>query len=381
MSALRDRTCWIFIKKIKRLCPETVFHGTDIEHQHETTGKRYLKYLEDRRQKNSDEYKRVVESIEQAKQCYACSIASDAYYKDKLVKNFCYEFDALRGENVMGIYASFHVTSNDPIDFSVMGKRLWAIYDGNVHTKDLTKKEEVESNFPSIKRKSGQIFLLGEKFADKNCLNREFEFWNKYYYKHGLRHLFIESGYATAQLLNLWMKSNDDKILKQLGKDWESFGIKVADMLEFYRKIKKLCPQTIFHGTDMENPVIGKRYMKYLENNGLKGAKEYGRAKESVKQYKKYRAIDEGYWVLREEMMFKNLKRALYLFEGNGVMGIYGSFHVEDEYADDFSNMASRLAEFYGVMVHREDLTKKVNNLNDFVNIAHEFAVSTERSR
>lgn len=360
-----------FYKKIKKLCPETTFYGTDIEHQHKTTGKQYLEYLEGRGLKNSKEYERAVESIEQAKQCYACSAASEAYYNDKLVENFRREFDALKDTNVMGIYGRYRIADGDQTDFSVMGKRLWAIYNGNVYTKDLTKNE---ADFPPINGKSKQIFLLGEKLADKDCLNKEFELWYKYYHRHGFRHLFTESGYATAQLLNLWMKSDNDKILIQLGKDWKSLGVnKIADMLEFYRKIKKLCPKTIFHGTDIENPVTGKRYLKYLENRGLDNSEEYRRAKESIAQYEKYRAIDDGYWILREEMMFRNLERALYLFEGNSVMGIYGSFHVKSGNSRTVSNMADRLSELYGATVHRKDLTEERNDPNDFVNIAHRF--------
>ena len=36
-----------FFHEIKDRCPETVFHGTDVGHQYDTTGARYLKYLED----------------------------------------------------------------------------------------------------------------------------------------------------------------------------------------------------------------------------------------------------------------------------------------------------------------------------------------------
>lgn len=353
-----------FYRKIKKLCPETIFYGTDIEHQHKTTGKRYLRYLEDRGLKNSEEYKRTVESIEQAKRCYACSAAGDAYHNDKLVENFRREFDALKDTNVMGIYGRYHIADN------VMGKRLWAIYNGNVHTKDLTKNE---SDFPPINGKSKQIFLLGENLADKDCLNKEFELWHKCYHQHGFRHLFTESGYATAQLLNLWMKSDREEILIQLGKDWKSLGIEVDDMLEFYGKIKKLCPETVFHGTDIENPVTGKRYLNYLENKGSDNSKEYKRAKESIAQYEKYRAIDDGYWILREEMMFRNLDRALYLFEGSNVVGIYGSFHVKSGNSGTVSNVANRLSELYGATVHIKDLTEERNDPDDFVNIAHRF--------
>lgn len=136
-------------------------------------------------------------------------------------------------------------------------------------------------------------------------------------------------------------------------------GIEPIDVLEFYRKIKKLCPKTIFHGTDIENPITGGRYLKYLENKGSNNSKEYKLAKEAIAQYEKYRAIDDGYWILREEMMFKNLEHALYLLEGNSIVGIYGNFHIKPDNLWPVSNMTNRLSEFYGAAVHRKDLTKK----------------------
>lgn len=35
-----------FFQKIKSECPETIFHGTDVGHQYDTTGNRFLSYLQ-----------------------------------------------------------------------------------------------------------------------------------------------------------------------------------------------------------------------------------------------------------------------------------------------------------------------------------------------
>ncbi len=59
-----------FLKKIKEDYPQTVFHGTDIEHMYQTTGPRYLAYLEEHGQKDSEEYKTVQENIEQGRCFY-----------------------------------------------------------------------------------------------------------------------------------------------------------------------------------------------------------------------------------------------------------------------------------------------------------------------
>ena len=37
-----------FYRTVKEGCPETVFHGTDVGHQYDSTGARYRDYLEER---------------------------------------------------------------------------------------------------------------------------------------------------------------------------------------------------------------------------------------------------------------------------------------------------------------------------------------------
>lgn len=59
-----------FLKQIKEQYPETVFHGTDVGHTWESTGPRYLAYLEANGQKDSEEYRRAQENMEQGKRYY-----------------------------------------------------------------------------------------------------------------------------------------------------------------------------------------------------------------------------------------------------------------------------------------------------------------------
>ena len=59
-----------FLKQIKEQYPETVFHGTDVGHTWESTGPRYLAYLEVNGQKDSEEYRRAQENMEQGKRYY-----------------------------------------------------------------------------------------------------------------------------------------------------------------------------------------------------------------------------------------------------------------------------------------------------------------------
>ena len=62
---------------------------------------------------------------------------------------------------------------------------------------------------------SGQIYLYGEEHASKAILEEEFELWNTYYHDNGMRDLFVELPYYSAEFLNLWMKSDNDDILEQ----------------------------------------------------------------------------------------------------------------------------------------------------------------------
>jgi len=98
-----------FYKMIKKYCTETIFHGTDIGHQHNTTGERYLKYLEDNNLKDSEQYKLAVESNEQGKYYQSNYGNTNIYRENKISENFIREFDKLNGESGMGIYGAAHI--------------------------------------------------------------------------------------------------------------------------------------------------------------------------------------------------------------------------------------------------------------------------------
>jgi len=50
----------------------------------------------------------------------------------------------------------------------------------------------------------GQIWLYGENHSDPKCLKKELEIWGTFYAE-GMRDLFIEMPFYTAELLNEWM--------------------------------------------------------------------------------------------------------------------------------------------------------------------------------
>ncbi|WP_406242448.1 hypothetical protein ACF3M2_19735 [Tissierella carlieri] len=128
-----------FYKKIKSECPETIFHGTDVGHQHHTTGRRFLKYLEENNLESSEQYLLAQEAIEQGKYYYEHS--DHVYRENKMVENFIREFDKLKGENIMGIYGGAH-TDFDAKDYMTnsvpcMAKQLKERYGDAIYSEDL----------------------------------------------------------------------------------------------------------------------------------------------------------------------------------------------------------------------------------------------------
>lgn len=128
-----------FYKKIKSECPQTVFHGTDVGHQYNTTGKRFLEYLSSSGLEGSAQYLLSQDAIEQGQHYYDND--DDAYRENKMAENFIREFDKLSGENIMGIYGGAHI-GLEAMDYNThtvpsMANQLKARYDDAVHSEDL----------------------------------------------------------------------------------------------------------------------------------------------------------------------------------------------------------------------------------------------------
>ena len=207
---------------------------------------------------------------------------------------------------------------------------------------------------------AGQITLYGEIHGIAAIKEYEAERW-KECYDRGMRHLFVESPYYTAQWLNLWMDAEGDEILEQLHRDWEGTYASGAETLDFYRTIKEQCPETVFHGTDVGHQYdsTGARYRDYLEEQGLTDTEDYRLTLEAIEQGQTfYRAEDDTY---RENTMADNFIREFDALDGESVMGIYGGAHIALDGVDYNSGtvpaMAAQLKERYGDAVHTEDIT------------------------
>lgn len=109
-SALYNPDYKTFLKKIKEACPDTIFHGTDVGHQFNTTGQRYLKLLRDSGKRSSIQYQKALNNAEQGAYFYATG--DFAYREIKMSENFIQEYELLKGQPVMGIYGTAHISMN-----------------------------------------------------------------------------------------------------------------------------------------------------------------------------------------------------------------------------------------------------------------------------
>ncbi len=206
---------------------------------------------------------------------------------------------------------------------------------------------------------SGTIHLYGEQHGVASIIDNEYELWLAYYNKRNMRHLFIEMPYYSAEFLNVWMKSDDDTILDELFIDIAGCSANTPEDKIFFQKIKKNAPETVFHGTDVghQAETTGKRYLKYLEQNGRKNSRQYQIAQDNIEQGKKYYGFFGKNVDYREDMMVENFVRELKSIDPQDIMGIYGSAHTAKRARfcnGRIDNMATRLsARSYNVNTYR----------------------------
>ena len=209
----------------------------------------------------------------------------------------------------------------------------------------------------------GQIYLYGEQHGVEKIMDKEFELWFDYYHNQNIRHLFVELPYYTAEFLNIWVKSDSDDMLDEIYEDIAGTDMHVPYTKEFYKKIKRDCPETIFHGTDVghQHNTTGKRYLKYLEENTLKASDQYSLTKETIQQGKDYYKFIGSDHVYRENKMTENFIREFEKLNNENIMGIYGGAHTELESMDYMTKsvpcMANQLKARYGESVITENLT------------------------
>ena len=213
---------------------------------------------------------------------------------------------------------------------------------------------------PYYPSETAAIYLYGEYHGKQEYLEKEFEIWKSHYEQDGMRDLFIEAEYYTAQMLNLWLQEPDDEILDVIYQNNEGTLAHTEAELDFYRKIKEECPETVFHGTDIGHiRETGAWYLDYLEAHGMEDSREYELTQENMAQGDRYYAngeLDNSY---RENCMVENFICAYDTLNGAAVMGIYGDAHADpsDPSTDNGTHrMAFQLREHYGDIIQYESI-------------------------
>ena len=197
---------------------------------------------------------------------------------------------------------------------------------------------------------TGKIYLYGELHSVEAILDQELERWQAYYHEENMRHLFMELPYYTAEFLNLYMQAEGEEILDAIHEDSVGTSAYTPEVKEFYRQIKETCPETIFHGTDVGHQynTTGQRFLEYLEDNGLQETEQYALTQQAIEQGRTfYEQRDHAY---RENQMVENFIRTFESLQGESIMGIYGSNHIELNAKLDLNTdrMADQLYECYG---------------------------------
>lgn len=225
---------------------------------------------------------------------------------------------------------------------------------------------------------AGTVYLYGEEHAKEELIQQELELWENLYAT-GARDLFLEDGYASAQLLNQWMQAEDDTLLNEHFKAVQGTLGGSEVYRTFYEQIKQNCPETVFHGTDIEHQYrsLGYQYLTYLAADGKKDSPEYAQALESIQQAKQYYSdVYAGNTakadVYRENCMAENFMRELDALDAEkktDVMGIYGAAHTQLDAMEYTTGsvpcMANQLYQKYGERIVSKDLRAARKDLTE----------------
>ncbi|MDR2101574.1 MAG: hypothetical protein LBP43_03290 [Treponema sp.] len=202
-----------------------------------------------------------------------------------------------------------------------------------------------------------KIILIGEEHGVDWIYDLEFTTWKKYY-DEGFRHLFVEASYFDGEYLNLWIQSDKDDLYEALFLDKKGTPAYNQSSYEFYKKIKRECPLTIFHGTDVghQYDTTGERFLEYLTENNLQSSEQYILALEAIEQGKNFYKDDS--WEYRENTMTQNFIREYDRLKNERIMGIYGGAHTNynnQACYGDYPCMAKQLRSYYGDIIYFEN--------------------------
>lgn len=164
-TAAHSQNVLDFYRTIKEKYPETVFHGTDVCHQYDSTGERYLALLRERGLEDSDEYALAIENIEQGKTFSSFyGYDGEGYRENCMAENFIRAFEANGGKSVMGIYGGAHVDP-ESLNYYGMGPSMAMLlaerYGDALHWRDLNRLELVRTETMTVNGKDYEADYYG----------------------------------------------------------------------------------------------------------------------------------------------------------------------------------------------------------------------------
>ena len=152
-----------FLTELRTGCPETVFYGTDVGHQAETTGARYLQYLEAHGLKDTENYSLAEECIRQGREFYesdtqgnGISPIREAY----MTENFKAAYERCTDEKIMGIYGSYHTDLNNPERMAGKLKDVYGDRISSVKVSSIPFEKEEQNPYRMGFCVTGLIFLI-----------------------------------------------------------------------------------------------------------------------------------------------------------------------------------------------------------------------------
>jgi len=198
---------------------------------------------------------------------------------------------------------------------------------------------------------NARIYLFGERHGVATIMDEELRRWGEFYSK-GMRHLFLEVSFITAQFLN----AGDERSEGTPAGEYEIS----EDILTFAKRVRAEYSETIFHGTDIEfdHENAWAVFSVALHKNGLENSPQSTLAQASIEQAREY--LDSRSLAFRENAMVANFIREFDALGGACVMGIYGAAHTglhAKSFDGSVDSMANQLRQHYGERVTSEDLS------------------------
>jgi len=169
-----------FLKAIKHNFPETIFHGTDVGHQADTTGERFIRHLVENGLQGTEQYLLARENIDQGWHWF--NTRDLEFRVTTMAENFIREFDGLDGQDIMAIHGASHTAFGitDGQTFPTLAQQLLEHYgDDTVYSTDLwvwMSQTPIRTDTITINGVDYQALFFGEQELSglRNFVSREF---------------------------------------------------------------------------------------------------------------------------------------------------------------------------------------------------------------